>query len=129
MPHLRVEYSPGLEAITSIQAMCDALHAAMAATGVFPLAGIRVKAHRCAQVCVADRHPDNHFVALELSVGAGRPKAMLSGAGDAVFAAAKTALAPLLAHPHFMLSMELREIDPELSWKANPIHDRLRAQS
>ena len=129
MPHLRLEYSPGLEALTQIDELCAALHAAMAATGVFPLAGIRVKAHRCAQVCVADRHPDNHFLALELSVGAGRSKSVLAEAGRAVFEVARAVLAPMLAQPHFMLSMEIREIDPELSWKANPIHARVQAES
>lgn len=129
MPHLRLEYSPALEALTDMQSLCDALHEAMVGTGVFPLAGIRIKAHRCAHVCVADKHPENHFVALELSVGAGRPKVALAEAGEVVFATASTCLADLLTQPHFMLSLEIREIDPELSWKANPIHARLKSAS
>lgn len=129
MPHLRVEYSPGLEALTDMRALCGRLHEAMVETGVFPQAGIRIKAHRCDEVCVADRHSDNHFLALELSVGAGRSKPALAAAGQAVFAAAQEAVADLLAQPHFMLSLEIREIDPELSWKANPVHARLKAES
>ena len=43
------------------------------------------------------------------------------------FAAAEGALAPLFGSPHFALSLEIREIDPELSWKRNAMHARLRA--
>ncbi|GGF43086.1 MULTISPECIES: 5-carboxymethyl-2-hydroxymuconate Delta-isomerase [Mameliella] len=129
MPHLKLEYSPGLEALANIQALCDVLHAAMSAAGVFPLAGIRVRAHRCDAASVADRHPDNHFLAMELSVGAGRSKPVLAEAGEAVFAVARDTLADLLDSPHFALSLEIREIDPDLSWKANPIHARLKAES
>ena len=129
MPHLKLEYSPGLEALANIQALCDVLHAAMSTTGIFPLAGIRVRAHRCDAASVADRHPDNHFLAMELSVGAGRSKPVLAEAGEAVFAVARDTLADLLDSPHFALSLEIREIDPDLSWKANPIHARLEAES
>jgi 5-carboxymethyl-2-hydroxymuconate isomerase len=37
-------------------------------------------------------------------------------------------LAALFATPHFALSLEIREIDPELSWKRNAIHPRLRGK-
>ena len=30
--------------------------------------------------------------------------------------------------PHFALSFEIREIDPQLSWKKNAIHLRLRGK-
>lgn len=127
MPHLRMEYSPGVEAMMDIDALCAKLHDAMVKTGVFPLAGARVKAIRCDHWRMADQHPTNHFVGLELSVGAGRPKPVLAQAGEAVFATARQALGDLLAGGHFALAMEIREIDPELSWKANPIHNRLKA--
>ena len=37
-------------------------------------------------------------------------------------------LAPLFETPHFALSLEIREIDPALSWKKNAIHPRLRGK-
>ncbi len=42
MPHLSIEYSPGLEGRADIGGLCRALHGAMIASGIFPLAGIRV---------------------------------------------------------------------------------------
>jgi 5-carboxymethyl-2-hydroxymuconate isomerase len=127
MPHLRVEYSPGLEEQADLEALCGVLHSAMADSGVFPLGGIRVKALRCDRALAGDREAINHFVAMELSVGAGRDKRVLQEAGQGVFEAARGALADLLSAPHFMLSIEIREIDPDLSWKANTVHARLQA--
>ncbi|TGU68353.1 5-carboxymethyl-2-hydroxymuconate isomerase, partial [Mesorhizobium sp. M1C.F.Ca.ET.144.01.1.1] len=37
-------------------------------------------------------------------------------------------LSSLFATPHFALSLEIREIDAELSWKKNAIHPRLRGK-
>jgi len=128
MPHLRLETTPEVAARCDLAALCQDLHAAMVATGVFPLGGIRVKAHVCAAVAVGDMHPENGFVALELSVGAGRSPEALKTAGTALFHAAEVALADELSTPHFMLSLEIREIDPQLSWKRNTVHGRLKAQ-
>ncbi|AUC54699.1 5-carboxymethyl-2-hydroxymuconate isomerase [Sagittula sp. P11] len=133
MPHLRCEYSAGLEAHLDMEVLGRTLHAAMAETGVFPLGGIRVKMHRCSLAMVGDANPGhgvvNHFLALELSVGAGRDKDVLAEAGRQLFQVAEAVCAGQLAAPHFMLSLEIREIDPELSWKANSIHARLAADN
>ena len=47
---------------------------------------------------------------------------------EAVFAAVSEYLAGLFETPHFALSLEIREIDPALSWKKNAIHPRLRGK-
>lgn len=129
MPHLSIEYSRGLDARTDMPAFCAALHQAMIDTGLFPLAGIRVRAFAADHAIVADGLPQNDFAAMTLNVGAGRSKDDLRLAGDIIFAAAQTALAPVLATPHFALSLEIRVIDPELSWKDTPIHARLSEQT
>ena len=122
---MRVEYSPGLAAHVDIREFCRALHGAMVGAGIFPLAGIRVRAF-CADVAiVADDHPDNDFAALILTVGAGRTTEALREAGDRIFAAAQAVLARRLAEPHFALSLDIRVSDPALSWKDTPIHARL----
>ena len=79
MPHLRVEYSIGLASRADIPALCRALHGAMADCGVFPLAGIRVRAFAADVAIVADGLPENDFAAMELSVGAGRDTAPRPG--------------------------------------------------
>lgn len=125
MPHLSIEYSAGLEGRTDLQALCEALSGAMLEAGIFPKAGVRVRAHRADFHVVADGHPKNNFAAMTLSAGAGRSTDDLKKAGELIFAAARTSLADCLAEPHFALSLEIRVIDPELSWKDTPIHARL----
>jgi 5-carboxymethyl-2-hydroxymuconate isomerase len=124
-----MEYSPGLEARADMAALCRVLHGAMVATGIFPLAGIRVRAHRADHCVVADGLAENDFLAMTLSVGTGRSTAALRAAGDLIFAAAQGALAGPLSTPHFALSLEIRVIDPELSWKDTPIHARLSGKA
>ncbi|MFC2967201.1 5-carboxymethyl-2-hydroxymuconate Delta-isomerase [Acidimangrovimonas pyrenivorans] len=129
MPHLSIDYSPGLEARADIAALCRELHGAMVAAGIFPRAGIRVRAHRADHAITADGLAENDYAALTLSVGAGRTKEALAAAGDRIFAAAQAALAGPLSSPHFALSLEIRIIDPDLSWKDTPIHARLSGRT
>lgn len=125
MPHLHIEYSRGLEDRADIGALCRAAHGAIVETGLFPVAGIRVRAFAADHVIVADGLPENDFAALTLTVGAGRSTADLKRAGDAIFAAVRGVVAKPLSGEHFALSMEIRVADPDLSWKDTPIHKRL----
>lgn len=125
MPHLHIEYSRTLESRADIAAICRTAHSAMVKTGLFPLAGIRVRAFAADHAIVADGLPESDFLAVTLTVGAGRSTEDLRRAGDAIFAALRAALAGPLATTHFALSMEIRVSDPELSWKDTPIHKRL----
>ncbi|MDI5934982.1 5-carboxymethyl-2-hydroxymuconate Delta-isomerase [Halomonas kalidii] len=125
MPHLRIEYSPGLAQRADIDAVCRAAYSAMKEAGIFPLAGIRVRAYAADHCIVADDLAQNDFAALTLSIGAGRDKQALQVAGERIFTAVQAALAGPLATPHFALSLEIRVIDPDLSWKDTPIHARL----
>lgn len=129
MPHLHIEYSAGLSVRADIAALCRAAHGAMAQAGIFPLAGIRVRAFQADHAIVSDGLPENDFCALTLSVGAGRTKADLAAAGTLIFTAVQAALAAPLSTPYFALSLEIREIDPDLSWKDTPIHARLSGKA
>lgn len=129
MPHLDVTHSRNLADMADMQALCDAISDAMAATGMFPLGGTRVRAIACDAYAIADRHPDNAFADMVLRIGAGRSAAAKKAAGDAIWAAAVAHLGRLFDAPHFALSFEMREIDPALSWKKNSIHPRLEAST
>lgn len=129
MPHLRIEYSAGLAARSDVAALCRIAHGAMVRAGIFPLAGIRVRAFQADHAIVADGLAENDFAALTLSVGAGRSRAALAAAGDEIFAAVQAALAGPLSGEHFALSLEIREMDPDLSWKDTPIHARLTGKA
>lgn len=125
MPHLRIEYSPGLEEKTSVPSLMTKLHAYMVQSPVFPVAGIRVRAFRADFAIVADGADGTEFLNMQLAVGTGRSTETLRAEGDALFAIAQSALADLLAVPYFALSFEIRELNPDLSWKDTPIHKRL----
>ncbi|WP_048646758.1 5-carboxymethyl-2-hydroxymuconate Delta-isomerase [Nitratireductor soli] len=126
MPHFIFEYSANLERHLDIGALCDSTLRVAVETGVFEKGGIRVRAHRCDAYAIADGLPENAFLHLMVRIGAGRPLEVRKAAGERVFEALSAFCAPLLARPHFALSFELCEIDPETSWKKNTIHPRLR---
>jgi 5-carboxymethyl-2-hydroxymuconate isomerase len=128
VPHLTVEYSASVEGRTDMQALCERLHAAVLATGLFELGAIRVRALRADHYAVADRLPETGFVDLNFRIGRGRTLEERKRAGEVILAAAEDALASLLSTPHFALSLEIREIDAELSWKRNAMHARLRGK-
>lgn len=128
MPHLRLEYSANLDQRADMSAVCRAAHEAILTTGLFEIGAPRVRACPAPHYAIADRHVENGFVDMVFRLGAGRSAEDKKRAGDAIMAAVAAELAPLLAAPHFALSLEVVEIDPALSWKKNSMHARLRDQ-
>lgn len=125
MPHFQIDYSHNLEGRLDIAGLCRAIRDAAAATGVFPLAGIRVRATACTYVVIADGNPDHGFLDLSVRLRAGRPLAVRKAATTQIFAAVEAYCAPVMASTSLMLSMEMRDIDPELSPKASSIRSYL----
>jgi 5-carboxymethyl-2-hydroxymuconate isomerase len=128
MPHLTLEYSANLENRIDIRALCETLLSATLSTRLFEEGAIRVRALRADHYAVADEHPENAFIDLNLRIGAGRNDQEKKRVGETVFAAARDVLSHLFDSPYFALSMEIREIDPDLSWRKNAIHPRLRGK-
>lgn len=128
MPHFTFEYSANLDGRMDIEALCELTRKAALSTDIFELGAVRVRAIRCEAYAIADAHPENAFVDLSVRIGNGRPPEVKKRLGEAVFSAVADFCAPLLESPHFALSMELREIDPDLSWRKNAIHPRLRGK-
>jgi 5-carboxymethyl-2-hydroxymuconate isomerase len=125
MAHLALEYSAGLARRVEIAMVCQAAHKAILEAQIFPLAGIRIRAHEANHSIVADGLTENDFLAMTMSVGAGRTTEQLREAGNLVFRAVQAELIEPLSTPYFALSLEIRVIDPDLSWKDTPIHLRL----
>ena len=125
MPHITLEYSANLDARLDMHALCVALKDAATATGVFPPAGIRVRAFAANHVVIADGDPGHSFIDITIRLGAGRDAAAKTRATDAVFDAARAFTADVMASAPFMLSLELREIDADYSRKASSIRDYL----
>lgn len=125
MPHISLEYSANLETALDMYGLCVALKNSAAATGVFPPAGIRVRATACTHSVIADGDPQHGFIDIHIRLRAGRTDAAKTAATDALFATAcEFTAAYMAAHP-FMLSLEMRGIDADLSRKTSSIRDYL----
>lgn len=126
MPHISFEYSANLDGDLDMAGFCEVLRAAAVETGVFDPAGIRVRAVRCADFLIADGHPDNAFIDISVRLRGGRALEARKAATAAIFDAAETFLADLFVRRPLALSMEMRDIDPELSPKSGSIRDHMK---
>ncbi len=127
MPHLTIEYSGNLDDRVDFARLCRTVHKTILGTGLFELGAVRVRTVRSRDYAIADLLPDNSFIDMSFRIGRGRSEAEKKATGEAIFEAVSDELSELFATPHFALSLEIREIDPDLSWKKNAIHPRLRA--
>lgn len=122
MPHLIIEYSANLEERLGLDGLMDALHAAALETRVFPLGGLRIRAHRADRYRIADCDPSNGFVHVTALVGHGRPIEVRRQAGERLFAALTEYLDPLFAETPLAISFNIQEFDPVLNFKKNNLH-------
>ena len=125
MPHLSIEYSANLEEVVDMGAFCEALRVAGIETGVFPMPGIRVRAFRADHYAIADGDDKHGFIDISVRLREGRPKEKKETATEHLFAAARTFLASALETQSIALSLEMRDIDADLSPKAGTIRDHL----
>lgn len=126
MPHFTMDYSANLDGKVDFDALCRAVHTEILGSGLFEIGAVRVRAIRCEAYAIADLLPENAFVDMSFRIGHGRAAEEKKRAGDAIFSAVTAHLSTLFDAPHFALTLEIREIDPALSWKKNAIHPRLR---
>ena len=111
MPHLIIEHSSNVADLVDIDALVVAVHDAALATGIAPLDALRTRAAERRHYAIADRHPDNAFIAVTARLGAGRTDVEQRTLIDALMAALDHTLGP--AQRHVMLSVEFQEIDPD----------------
>lgn len=102
MPHLVILYTPNLEAVSDMTALCRTLADTMLAVQddegkqVFPTGGTRVLAYPAAHFAVADGKQNYAFAYLNLRMAAGRSDATKKRAGDALLAVATAHFDPLM---------------------------------
>ncbi|KAA3507707.1 5-carboxymethyl-2-hydroxymuconate isomerase [Agrobacterium vitis] len=129
MPHFNIEYSSNLDGRVDFDALCGRILDELLATGLFEIGAVRVRAFRAEAYAIADRLPENAFIDMSFRVGVGRSAEDKKRVGERIFAVVTEELATLFETPHFALTLEIREIDPDLSWKKNAIHPRLRQKT
>ena len=125
MAHLIIQYSENLDGQVNMTEVCSVMSGAMQKTGLFPLAGIRVRAYPVTYSSIADEHRENAFCDMVLRMGEGRTDQQKSKIGIDLMAVAEVEFSTHLANPYFALSLEIIEISKILSWKKNSIHKRL----
>lgn len=129
MPHVVIEYSPNLEDAADIKGLCEVLRKTAAELEIFPMTGVRVRATRTDHYTVADGDPENGFIDITVRLRGGRPLDARKAAAAALFDAAETYLAALLEARPVMLSLEMRDIDPDLSPKRNTVRERAEGKA
>jgi 5-carboxymethyl-2-hydroxymuconate isomerase len=128
MPHIVVEYSANIRDRIALTGLLEAVHTTALETGVFPLGGTRTRAAERSDYRIADGHPENGFVHVSMMIGAGRDADTRQRAARQVFDAVVAHLAPLFDVAPLGISLEVRELDPQLSFKHNNLHDYVEAR-
>ncbi len=129
MPHFNIEYSSNLDGRVNFKALSERILDTILETGLFEVGAVRVRAFRAEAYAIADKLPENAFIDMSFRIGVGRGAGDKKLIGERIFAAVTDELSALFATPHFALTLEIREIDPDLSWKKNAIHPRLRQEA
>lgn len=128
MPHIMIDYSANMSSRIDIADLCDTLRKTAIGTGVFPLAGVRVRAVCVDHVSIADGNPEHGYIDISIRLREGRDLETRKAATQALFAAAETFLKPAMAAHSIALSAEMRNIDAALSPKAGTIRDHLKEE-
>jgi 5-carboxymethyl-2-hydroxymuconate isomerase len=123
VPHIVIECSDNVRARADLPALLERVHTAALSTGVFPEGGIRTRLAERHDYLIADRDPANAFVHVVLRIGQGRDVATRRRAAETVFEAVCASLETTFRETPLAISLELQEIDPEMSFKKNNLHD------
>jgi len=133
VPHLTLEYSESLADNDNVGILCQRLARVLreqfeGEKSIYPLGGIRVRAIRCEEYCIADgRIEDAAFLHATLKIGAGRSESAKQATGDALFEAIKAHFSKAFDIRGLALSLEISEFSETGTWKHNNLHAKLKA--
>ena len=122
MPHFSAECTDNIREQADLPGLFAKVNEALAATGIFPIGGIRSRAHWLDTWQMADGKHDYAFVHMTLKIGAGRSLESREAVGEMLFALIKAHFADLMASRYLALSFELDELHPTLNYKQNNVH-------
>jgi 5-carboxymethyl-2-hydroxymuconate isomerase len=126
LPHLIVEYSANIEDRIALDELLDKLHTCALGTGVFPIGGLRVRAHKAEHYRIADKAPENGFVHVTAIIGHGRALDVQQRAGEELFATLSAHLEGLYARSPLAISLNVQEFHPVLNFKKNNLHEYVK---
>ncbi|AVH17366.1 5-carboxymethyl-2-hydroxymuconate Delta-isomerase [Enterobacter sp. SGAir0187] len=122
MPHFIAECTDNIREQADLPALFAKVNEALAATDIFPIGGIRSRAHWLDTWQMADGRHDYAFVHMTLKIGAGRSLESREEVGEMLFALIKTHFAALMAERYLALSFAMEELDATLNYKQNNVH-------
>ena len=126
MPHFIAECTDNIREQANLPELFRQVHDCLAASGLFPLAGIRSRAHWLDTWRMADGEADYAFVHMSLKIGHGRTFEERERTAEGLFALIKQHFAPLFDARYLALTFELSELEAKLSYKHNNVHQRFR---
>lgn len=125
MAHLILEYSANLDSNElNLDALFDNLHQATVNTGLFPIAGLRSRAHRCEHYRVADGSSHFGFVHLEFKLGSGRSEQEKKEVAATLIKVLTDHLQAIYDRQGLAISFEMSEL-PEIKANKNNLRDYL----
>ena len=122
MPHFIAECTDNIREQADLPGLFTKVNEALADTGIFPIGGIRSRAHWLDTWQMADGRQDYAFVHMTLKIGAGRSLESRQDVGDMLFALIKAHFAALIESRYLALSFAMEELDPTLNYKQNNVH-------
>ena len=122
MPHFSAECTDKIRELADLPGLFSKVNAALAATEIFPLGGIRSRAHWLDTWQMADGQHDYAFVHMTLKIGSGRSLESRLEVGEMLFELIKKHFAALMDSRYLALSFELAELHPTLNYKQNNVH-------
>lgn len=125
MPHFILEHSGNLEdKQLNVDTLFSDLIDTAVSTGIFPLAGIRCRAHKCEQFRIADGTKSFGFVHLNVRIGSGRTEEQKASSAKLLFSVLTEHLASIYDSQGLAISFELTEL-PEHKFNKNNLRDYL----
>ena len=125
MPHFILEHSGNLtNESLDLDGLFTRLINEAVGTGIFPLAGIRCRAHNCEHFRVADGTATFGFVHLHVRIGSGRSEEQKASAAKVLFAVLTEHLSAIYESQGLAISFELTEL-PVHKFNQNNLRDYL----
>jgi len=122
MPHFTIEYSSNLDPDIDLHAIVDAVHQCAVDSTLFKIGGIRVRTLRHEIYKIADGNPENAFMHIRANILEGRSVADRERLGNSMIAAVDKLLMNAGRKRGIALSVEVGEIDHNMSFKKNALH-------
>ena len=128
MPHVVVHYTANLEPEARIDVLCKALAEVIVAQRdgaggrLFPIGGTRVLAYPAEDFAVADGAADRAFVYLNVRIAAGRERALVTAAGEAMMAVVRSHFAAIFASRAVGITLQIDEGAPVFDAKHSSLH-------